>query len=218
MPHGRTEVQWAPAQVTTLPGEAGGQLAGEGLDGLAHRLDLVARGVHELDVLRQRLAHAQRECLGSSVSDQPAADLGLDLLLQLFDAGPVLILEQSLLQRGQPTCPSTSQHQSARGLALCRGVVRAGPVACQRARLVHQPGEHAVEVEVPKSPVEVVRATDRAPHLDRRITRHREACDGAEQQLVTVPQRSEQHRRDLLGRDRLQGSGARRCSAFAWRG
>ena len=146
------------------------------------------RGVHELDVLWQRLAHAARECLGSPVSDQPPADLGLDLLLQLFDAGAVLILEQSLLQRGQPACPSTTQHQSARGLALCRRVVRAGPVvACQRARLAHQPGEHALEVEIAKRPVEVVRAPDRAPHLDGRITHHREACDGAEQQLVTVP-------------------------------
>src|ERR1035441_1060130 len=72
MPHRRAEVQSSPSHVTTLPGEARRQLAGEGLDGFAHRLELISRGVHELDVLRQRLAHAARERLGPSGSDQSA--------------------------------------------------------------------------------------------------------------------------------------------------
>ncbi len=193
--------------MAALAGESGRQLAREGLDGLAHRLELVARRVHELDVLRQRLAHAARERLGPSVSDQPAPDLGLDLLLQLIDAGLVLVLEQSLLESGEPTWPPASQHRSARGLAVCCRVGRAGSAARQCASLGHEPGKDAVEVQIPKRPVEVVRAADRAPRLHARKTRHRETCDGAEQHLVAVVEGSEEHRRDLLGRDRLEGAG-----------
>ena len=70
-----------------------GELAREGLDRLAHRGELVARRVHEVDVLGQGLAQAAGERLGPPVGDEAAADLGLDLLFQLLDAGPVLVFQ-----------------------------------------------------------------------------------------------------------------------------
>jgi hypothetical protein len=60
---------------------------------------LLAAGVHEVDVLGQRLAQRLGHRLDAAVGHEPAADLGLDLLLQLLDAVLVLVALEPLLER-----------------------------------------------------------------------------------------------------------------------
>ena len=62
---------------------------------------LLAGGVHEVDVLGQRLAQRAGHRLDAPVGHEGPADLGLDLLLQLLDAGLVLVLLEALLERGE---------------------------------------------------------------------------------------------------------------------
>jgi hypothetical protein len=99
--------------------------------------------VHEVDVLGQRLAQRLGHGLDAPVGHQAAADLGLDLLLQLVDAGLVLVALEALLERGE----------------------RLGRLL---AGLLHEPLEHAVEVEVPQRAVQVVGAADRPARLHAR--------------------------------------------------
>ena len=113
------------------------------------RHQLVPGGVHEVDVLGQRLAHRLGQRLAAPVGHQPAADLVLDLLAQLVDARLVLVAQQPLLERGEPVDPLP--------LGVARPSRRAAPVP----GLVHQALQHPVEVEVPQRAVEVVRAAHR---------------------------------------------------------
>ena len=62
---------------------------------------LLAGGVHDVDVLGQRLAHRAGQRLGAAVLDQAAADLGLDGAAELLDARLELVRRQPLLQLGQ---------------------------------------------------------------------------------------------------------------------
>ena len=130
MPHRRAEVEGSTAKVPALAGEAGGQLAGQGLDRLAHRHELLARGVHEVDIFGQRLANAAGESLRPAVGNETAPYLGLDLLLQLLDAAAVLVLQQPLLQPRQLAGPAPAEHVAARRLVA--GAVHAGAVLAGR--------------------------------------------------------------------------------------
>ena len=85
------EVERSPAEVAPLAGEARLQLAGERVDRPAHLDELVAGGVHEVDVLGERLAQGPGERLDASVGHQAPADLRLDLLAELLDPRLVLV-------------------------------------------------------------------------------------------------------------------------------
>jgi hypothetical protein len=80
--HRAAEVERALAAVAPLAGQAHRELAGERVDRLAQRRHLLAAGVHEVDVLGQRLAQRAGHGLDAAVGHQAAADLGLDLLAQ----------------------------------------------------------------------------------------------------------------------------------------
>jgi hypothetical protein len=134
--------------------------------------------VHEVDVLGQRLAQRAGHRLDAPVGHQPAPDLGLDLLAELVDARVVLVHLQPLLERRQ----------------------RLGRLL---PGLLHELVEHAVEVEVPQRPVEVVGAADRPARLHAGVAAHRLAGDRLEHGLVALGQRPEQHLGQLLGRQRL---------------
>ena len=130
--------------------------------------------------LRKRLGHRLR----TTVGDEAAADLGLDLLLELLDALVVLVVLESLLERRQ----------------LTADLFAAG---------LHQLLEHAVEVEVAQRAVQVVGAADRAPRLHAGESLHRLAGQRAHQRLVAVHQRLHQQLGHLLGRQRIHRAAGR---------
>ena len=70
--------QRAPPLVLALAGQAGRQLARQRLDGLADVRHLLTAGMHEVDVLGQRLAQGLRHRLDAAVSHKAAPDLGFD--------------------------------------------------------------------------------------------------------------------------------------------
>ena len=159
--------------------------------------------MHEVDVFGQRLANAAGESLRPAVGDETAPYLGLDLLLQLLDAAAVLVLQQPLLQPRQLAGAAPAQHVAARRLVA--GAVHAGAVlAGRRPGLGDEPGEHAVEIEVPERAVEVVSAPYRTPGLHRRVAGDCEACDRSQHGQVAVAEGLVEHRCDLLGRHRLR--------------
>ncbi len=174
MAHGVAEVERALAPVPALAGESGGELAGQRVERLLQRLHLVADGVHELDVLGQRLAQRLGHRLGAAIGDQPAADLGLDLGLELLDAVLVLLFLEALLERRE----------------LAADLLPGG---------LHQLLEHPVEVEVAQRAVEVVGAADGAAGLHPGEALHRLAGHRPHHRLVAVEQRLHQHLGDLLG-------------------
>ena len=163
--------------MAALARQADRELARERVDGAPQGGHLVATGVHEIDVLRQRLAQRARHRLGAPVGHQAAADLRLDLLAQALDALLELVALQTLLER--------------RELA---GFLASG---------VHQTLEHGVELEVPQRPVEVVGATHGSPRLHPGEARDGAAGDGAHHRLVAPHQRLEEHLGQLLRRERL---------------
>ena len=181
--HGVAEVERALAAVAALAGQAHGELAGERVDRLAEVGHLLPRGVHEVDVLGQRLAQRLGHGLDAPVGHQPAADLGLDLLLELVDPVLVLVVLEALLERAQ----------------------RLGRVL---PGLLHELLEHAVEIEVPQRAVQVVRAADGPARLHAG-----EALDGLAGQrpqhgVVALEQRLVEHRGELLGRQRIAPAAA----------
>ena len=76
------------------------------------------------------LRSAARQRLGPAVGDEAAADLGLDLLLQLLDAGVVLVLQQPLLERGQlrRAAPRSTGPSGAAVAVAGTGAARQRPV------------------------------------------------------------------------------------------
>ena len=138
--------------------------------------------MHEVDVFGQRLAQRLGHRLDATVGHEPTTDLRLDLLAELIDADLVLVALEPLLE-----------------LRHVREPV---------ARLVHQPLEHRVEVEVPQRAVQVVRAADRAAGLHAGVAPHGLAGDGAHQRVVAFHQRAVQQLGQLLGRHRLAAAGA----------
>ena len=174
VPHGGAEVEVAAVAATAPLGQARGQRARQRVDGALEGEHLLARRVHEVDVLGKRLA--QRAChgFGAAVGDEPSADLGLDQLLQLPQAGLELLLGQAL------------------------GQVAVADLA-PLAGLPHQTGGQALEVQLPQRSIEVVGAADGPSGFHPG-----EAVDGHARQLaellpVHVHERLEQHLRQLLG-------------------
>ena len=176
------------AAVAALAGQAHGELAGEGLQRLAQHHHLLAGGVHEVDVLGQRLAQRAGHGLHTPVGHEAPADLGLDLLLQLLDAGLELVALEALLELGERL-----------------GALLAG--------LLHELLEQVVEIEVPQRAVQVVGAADRAARLHAGEALHRLAGDGAHHAGVALLQRLHQHLGDLLGRHGVHGATATRLVA-----
>ena len=97
MTHRVAEVERPLAPVTALAGKAGGQLAREGIQRLAQHLHLLPAGVHELDVLRERLAQRLGHRLGPAIGDETAADFGLDERQDLGDdPARALLIQNSI--------------------------------------------------------------------------------------------------------------------------
>ena len=146
---------------------------------------LVARGVHELDVLGERLAQRARHRLHAAVGDEPATDLLLDHLLELAQARLELL-----------GCEAIGE------IALLE--------LARLARLRHEPRLELVEVELPQRAVQVVGAADRTTGLHARELRDGRGGEAAHRLAVHVGERVEQHRRELLARHRLAAALARR--------
>ena len=125
MAHGGPEVERPLAPVAALAGQADRQLARQGVDGAAQRRQLVARGVHEVDLLGQGLAQRPGQRLGAAIGHEPAADLVLEFPAQPVEAGLELVAGQALFQ-GRELSPG--------GLGPSR---------------LHQSLQDPVEVEVP---------------------------------------------------------------------
>ena len=180
MAHGVAEVERALAPVPALTGQAHRQPPGERVDGAAEGGQLVLAGVHELDLLGQGLAQRLGHGLGAAVGDEAAADLRLHLLAQAVDAGLVLVAHQPLLEGGEAV----------------------GPLPRSR----HEPLQNAVEVEVAEGPVQVVRAAHRPSRLHPREAGHRLSGQRPQHGLVGMLQRTVEHLRQFLGRERLHGA------------
>ena len=69
--------------------------------------------------------------------------------------------------------------------------------------LVHQAGEHAIEIEVAQGPIQVVRATDGPSRLHPGVALDGLAGDGGQDGFVTVEEGLVQHVGQLLGREAL---------------
>ena len=115
-------------------------------------------GVHDVDVLGQRLAQRLGQGLAPPVGHQPSPDLVLDLALEAVHPGLELVAEQALLQGGE-----------SRGVAGGGGAAGSLPVL----GLLHQALEQPVEVEVPQRAVEVVGPAHRPAGLHPGVPGHR---------------------------------------------
>ena len=188
MAHGGAEVERSLAAVAPLAGQPDGQLAGERLQRLAQRHQLVAGGVHHVDVLGQWLAQRPGQRLAAPVGHQAPPDLVLDLLAEPIDAGLVLVAQQPLLERGE---------RGHRGPGL------GGRVVVERRGRgpgrIHQPVQHPVEVEVPQRPVEVVGPPDRSTRLHPRVAGHRLSGHRGHHGVVGPEQRLVEQVGELLG-------------------
>ncbi len=174
----RAEVQGASPAATPLAGQAHGQLAGQRVDRLAQQLQLVAAGMHEVDVLGQWLAQRARHRLDAPVGHQSPADLRLDLALQRVDAMLVLVGLQPRIEAV---------------LILGGGLP---------GRL-EQLGQHTVEVELAQRAIQVIGAADRSAGLHAGVTSHRLAGDRPHLGFVALQQRLVQRLGQLLGGHRL---------------
>ena len=142
--------------------------------------EVVPTGVHDIEVLGQRLAHGLGERLGPAVFDQAAADLRLDGLAEFVDARLVLVGDESLLEGGEPAAPDR----------LVAG-------------LFEQPGQHPFEVEVPQRAIEVVGAADRPAGFHACIAVHCLAGHDRRETLVPDQERAVQEGGELLGAHRV---------------
>ena len=100
-------------------------------------LHLLARRVHEVDVLGQRLAQRARHRLDAAVGDEPAADLRLDQLPQLLAAAPRTPRARAA-RRARPRRPRPARapaHQLAR-----RGRRGRAAAACGTGSRCRRPG------------------------------------------------------------------------------
>ena len=155
--HGLAEVE-VPA-VATPPAlrEPRRERARQRVDRPLEREHLLARRVHEVDVLGQRLAQRARHRLDAAVGDQPAADLLLDQLAELLQAR----LELLALRAGRRASPLVALALLARACSISR---------C---------GE-VVEVELPQRAVQVVGAADGPARLHARELLHRHRREPAQ--------------------------------------
>ncbi len=93
----RTEIERALSSVAPLAGQTDRQLPGERSDGLAQGDELLAAGVHEVDVLGEGLTDRLGHCLSPPVGHQSATDFRFDLGAQLVDPSLVLLAGEALL-------------------------------------------------------------------------------------------------------------------------
>ena len=170
----------------------------EGLDRPLELLHLLARCVHEVDVLGQRLAQRARHRLDAPVGHQPTTDLGLDQLPELLQAGLELLALEPVGQR-----------------VVGRLVARLALAALGAA--FHHPLGQAVVVELPQRAVQVVGAADRTPRLHPREARHRHRRQLAELLAVHVHQGGEEHLGELLVAHALAGTAAPLLTGYATR-
>ena len=126
--HGLAEVERAAVAVPAALREPRRERARQRVDRPLELLHLLARRVHEVDVFGQRLAQRARHRLDAAVGDEPAADLGLDHLLQDLEPAFELFAREPLVERAVadllvllrpapsswPTRPSASSCRSVR--------------------------------------------------------------------------------------------------------
>ena len=165
--------------MAALADQPGGQLAGERVDGIAQAGHLLAGGVHEVDVRRQRLAQRLGHGLNAAVGHQPAPDLGLDLALELGDVQFV-------------------------GVAL-QAQVEVVDVAPGLLGHLHETLEHALEVEIAQRAVQVVGASDGTARLHPRIAADRLAGRGPKHLGVASHQGPVEHLGQFLGTEHVAG-------------
>ena len=124
---GLAEVERAAVAVPPALREPGRQRARQRVDRLLELLHLFARRVHEVDVFGQRLAQRARHRLDATVGDEPAADLGLDQLLEDLEPAFEVLAREALVERAladllvllRPAPSSCSTRPSA---SSCRSV------------------------------------------------------------------------------------------------
>ena len=173
VPHGLAEVERAAVAVPPALREPGRERTRQRVDRLLQLLHLLARRVHEVDVFGQRLAQRARHRLDAAVGDEPAADLGLDHLLQ--DLEPAFEVFRASRSSNAPS-----------------------PIAVVLLGLLHHLADETVGVELPQRAVEVVRAADRPARLHAREARDRGAPRACAAARVHAHQRVEEHLRELF--------------------
>ena len=173
--HGLAEVEVAAPPMPPALCEAGRERARQRVDRLLELLHLVARRVHEVDVLGQRLAQRARHRLDAPVGNQAPPDLRLDHLLQDLQPAFEVFAREPLVER------------AVADLVLVLGVRH------------HLAGE-TVDVELPQRAVQVVRTADRTARLHACEPRDRGRRDHLHLGPVHAHQRVEQQLRELLVR------------------
>ena len=151
------EVEVAAVAAPAPLREPGRQRARQRVDRPLQRQHLLARRVHEVDVLGQRLAQRARHRLDAAVGHEPAADLRLDQLPQLLEAAPRTPRGRAGRRaRPRSTSPALAAPRSieprlrgrrSRAAAACgtgsRCRRRAGPAPCPRTACTAAAGELA---------------------------------------------------------------------------
>jgi hypothetical protein len=137
--------------------------------------------VHEVDVLGQRFAQGLGHRLHAAIGHESATDLRLDLLAHPIDSVLVFVALQALFEL----------RQFARLLLRC----------------LHQPVEHAVEVEVAQRAVEVIRAAHRATWLHAAEAGDGRFGDRPHHRLVGVEQSVVEHLGQLFGGQSFEPAG-----------
>ena len=138
--------------------------------------------MHEVDIFRKRLAQSLRHGLDTTIGNETATDLRLDLLTHPVDAVLVLVALQPLLQLGELA-----------GLLL---------------RGLHELFQHAVEIKITKRAVQVIGATDRTARLHAAEAGDRRLGDSPHHCLIRVEQRVVEHLGELFGGETFESSGA----------
>ena len=161
--------------VTSALGQPGCQRARQRVDRPLELVHLLTGRVHEVDVLRQRLAQRARHRLDTTVGDEPPPDLGFDQFLEHLEAAVVVLAGEALVERA-----------FADLLVLLRAL--------------HHLLDQTFGVELPQRPVQVVRTADRSARLHPREARDRSPRQHPHLLAVHVHQRVEEHLRELLVR------------------
>ncbi len=168
------------AAVLALPAlrEPRGQRPRERVHRVLQGHHLLARRVHELDVLGQRLAQRARHCLDAAIGDEQTTDLVLDQLTELLEPRLELLARETIGQ-----------------LALVD--------LAALLRLAHETRSQIVHVDLTQGAVQVVRATHRPARLHARVLLHRLRREATQLVDVHALQRGDQHGGQLLAAERL---------------
>jgi hypothetical protein len=161
------------------------QRARERIDRTLQGEHLLARRVHEVDILGERFAQGARHRFHAPIGDEPPPDLGLHELPQRAET----FVDVGLLQ-------------PLRELVV-------GDLA-GFARCAHEARTEVVEVELTERPVEVVGATDGTPRLHPRERADRGGREPPQLVAVHRLERLKQHRRELFARQLAAGPAAGR--------